>query len=161
MPYSIEVAEAICERIALGETLRSICRSPDMPSYRTVYKWLEQQPEFDARFARARDLGYDMIAMEALEIADTPVMGQVATTKEWGDEIKQEDMLGHRKLQVHTRLQLLAKWSAKYREKSETQITGKDGGPIQLDDATAAARIAALLERASKRKQEEDGLDLV
>lgn len=116
-PYSEErkaqIKDEICQRIANGETLRSICREEGMPIWSAIYKWQEADEDFRVRFARARDLGFDAIAEEALEIANTPCDGQIITSKEWGDEIKTEDMLGHRKLQIETRLKLLAKWSPK------------------------------------------------
>lgn len=128
--YTEEQREAfkdeICQRIAEGITLRSICREEGMPSWRAVYSWLEDDKDFEARFARSRRLGFDAIAEEAYEIANTPHMGQTTTAKEWGDEIKTEDMLGHRKLQIETRLKLLAKWDPKrYGEKVDH--TSSDG----------------------------------
>lgn len=108
-----EIKDEICTRISGGETLRAICREAGKPSWVSIYRWLELDPEFKLRFAHARDLGFDAIAEEALEIANTPCEGQIVTSKEWGDEIKTEDMLGHRKLQIETRLKLLAKWSPK------------------------------------------------
>ena len=45
-----------------------------------------------------------------LEIADTPVEGSRTKTTDKGNEVTTEDMLGHRRLQVETRLKLLAKW---------------------------------------------------
>lgn len=108
-----EIKDEICTRISGGETLRAICRESGKPSWVSVYRWLELDHEFKLRFAHARDLGFDAIAEEALEIANTPCEGQIVTSKEWGAEIKTEDMLGHRKLQIETRLKLLAKWSPK------------------------------------------------
>lgn len=109
----VDLKIEICARIADGEPLRVITRESGMPKWRTVYNWLEEDDEFKARFTRARDIGFDAIAEEALEIANTPCEGQIITSKEWGNEIKTEDMLGHRKLQIETRLKLLAKWSPK------------------------------------------------
>lgn len=40
----------------------------------------------------------------------------------------------------------------KYRETSKLELTGKDGGPVQVDDATAAAKITAILEAAKARR---------
>lgn len=117
--YSPQVAEAIIEWIAAGKPLREFCRQEDTPAWRTVYDWLERNPDFSARFARARDMGADAIAEQALEIADTPLEGVRTEVggKDGPKEIR-EDMLGHRRLQVETRLKLLAKWNPKkYGEK--------------------------------------------
>jgi hypothetical protein len=35
----------ICERIARGESLASICRDPSMPAESTVYRWLKSSRE--------------------------------------------------------------------------------------------------------------------
>lgn len=103
----------ICERISDGEPLRVICREPGMPSWRTVYLWREEDPEFAALIARAREIGFDAIAEDALLIANTPCEGIKYEDGPMGSKQVREDMLGHRKLQIETRLKLLAKWSPK------------------------------------------------
>lgn len=117
--YTQAMDIAICEWIAEGRPLREFCREEGNPAWRTVYGWLEANPDFQARFTRAREIGADAIAAEALAIADTPMEG-VRTEiggKDGPKEVR-EDMLGHRKLQVETRLKLLAKWfPQKYGEK--------------------------------------------
>lgn len=113
MAFNQATADAICERIAEGEPLREICREPGMPAWRTVYDWKTENADFAARFAHAREVGYDAIAEEALTIADTPLEGVETTTDDKGTSEKRGDMLGHRKLQIETRLKLLAKWSPK------------------------------------------------
>lgn len=120
------IKEEICNRIAEGEPLRQICRDLHMPNWRTVYLWIEDDEEFATRFARARELGFDAIAEEALEISNTPVLGE--ETEDDGErvKVKRSDMLGHRKLQVETRLKLLAKWSPKkYGDKQHVELSGK------------------------------------
>lgn len=109
--YSQEVADLICERIANGEPLREICRDEAMPPWRTVYSWQEANPEFSARIAQARELGEEAIAQDCLRIADTPLLGEEVEESANGMKIKRSDMLGHRKLQIETRLKLLAKWN--------------------------------------------------
>lgn len=52
--YSDELARALCERIALDESLASICRDEDMPSVTTVYRWRDEMPAFREAYARAR-----------------------------------------------------------------------------------------------------------
>lgn len=131
-----------------------------MPQWRTVYDWLDVHEEFSAGFARARKLGFDAIAEEAMRIANTPVLGEEVEINEAGQrKVKTGDMLGHRKLQIETRLKLLAKWDPKrYGERLQTELTGADGGPVKVVDETAAAsRAASLLALAQQRKDEAEG----
>jgi hypothetical protein len=105
-----------------------------MPDVRTVYDWQGKDAGFSADIARAREAGFDRIAMDALAIADTPLEGQIITDKPDGREIKRSDMLGHRRLQVETRLKLLSKWDPKrYGEWIATEISGPDGGPVRTE----------------------------
>lgn len=108
-----------------------------MPQWRTVYGWISANGDFAARIARARELGFDAIAEEALEISNTPMVGE--ETEDDGEKVKTKrgDMLGHRKLQVETRLKLLAKWCpAKYGEKRAIDLTVNES----LADRLARAR---------------------
>lgn len=121
-----EIVDSILEQIGEGTPLAEVCRQDGMPRLRTVYDWLERDEPLSALFARARKAGYDMIAVDALRIADTPVDGHIEEYEERevedpADKTKKvrqmvltkrrrEDMLQHRKLQVETRLKLLAKW---------------------------------------------------
>ncbi len=56
-----ELIEAICKRIADGEGLRAICRSDDMPGRQTVLDWLEEDADFRAKYARAREAQGDLM----------------------------------------------------------------------------------------------------
>jgi hypothetical protein len=87
--------------------------------------------------SRARGTwGHDAIAEQALQIADTPQEGVRTERSEDGTKEIREDMLGHRKLQIYTRLQLLAKWNPKkYGDRAALELTGKDGGPIETKSA--------------------------
>ena len=122
--YTPELAKEICERISEGEPLRQICRDEHMPAWRTIYLWMHKDEDLHARIARARDIGYDKMAEECLEIADTMQMGvkETITTDSKGKEFvsrSNEDMLGHRRLQIETRLKLLAKFHpTKYGDKA-------------------------------------------
>lgn len=124
--YTQKIADEICERIAQGEPLRQICRDEGMPGWVTVYEWLKKHDDFAERFARARELGYDAIAEEALEIANTPILGEEYEDDGEKVKVKRSDMLGHRKLQIETRLKLLAKWSPKkYGDKQQVEMSGQ------------------------------------
>jgi hypothetical protein len=52
--YSPPLASAICDRLALGQTLKRICDDGDMPERRTVQRWVDDMPEFCRMYARAR-----------------------------------------------------------------------------------------------------------
>ena len=45
-----EIVEMVLEHVALGGTLRAFCRQKGMPSYRTLYRWLDKDQEFLSRF---------------------------------------------------------------------------------------------------------------
>ena len=52
---------------------------------------------------------------------------------------------------------LKARRPEKYRERANVELTGQGGGPVELDDRSAAARIAALL--ATARARRDDGTE--
>jgi hypothetical protein len=158
--YTPELADEICDRIANGEPLRVICRDDGMPSWRTVYDWRARHPEFFTRIAQARDVGYDAIAEEALEIADTPRIGVRREDSDDGCKEIRDDMLGHRRLQVETRLKLLAKWAPKkYGDKIDV-TTGGDSLNMSAEERQAKLQSLAALAAKRKAEQEDDGSDL-
>lgn len=137
--YNQQVAEAICERIALGESLRSICRDDAMPAQSTVFKWLTQQTAFAEQYTRARETQADAMVDEMLDIADRAVSNEEVQAA---------------RLRIDAR-----KWVAvklrpkKYGERVMTELTGRDGGPIQTEDVgdtEAARRIAFTLAKATQ-----------
>lgn len=68
--FSQDIADAICERLADGESLRKICLADDMPGKATVFRWLASDPVFQDQYARAREAQADAFADEILDIAD-------------------------------------------------------------------------------------------
>lgn len=135
--FTQAIADEIAERIAKGEPLAQICRDEHMPGVTTVWQWEKDKPNFSEAIAQARVAGYDQIAADALIIANTPLEGEETTTKaDGGVEVKRGDMLGHRKLQIETRLKLLAKWDPKrYGDKTDLNVTGN----LTLEQLVAAS----------------------
>ena len=118
--YTPEIARRICEQLSDGVPLRQICRENEgFPAWRTVYDWMWRDAELSTAIARARDIGYDALAEECLYISDNIQMGKKkvftsgAKKEEDSVTVTEEDMLGHRKLQIETRLKLLAKFNPK------------------------------------------------
>lgn len=128
--YSPEIADEICQRLSEGEPLRQICRDEHMPAWQKIYEWMMKDEKLSGAIAHARDMGYDAMAEECLIIADTPQLGQAQVMDDKGSRITIEDMLGHRKLQIETRLKLLAKFNPKkYGDK--VQVSGDPENPMQ------------------------------
>jgi len=53
--FTMEAAEAVCDRLAGGEALSAICHDPAMPSLKAIYTWLKRFPEFEAMYLAARE----------------------------------------------------------------------------------------------------------
>lgn len=74
MAFSLEEAakakNAICERIANGESLRAICDDEGMPAKSTVCLWLIEDKAFSDQYARAREAQADALFDDILSIAD-------------------------------------------------------------------------------------------
>lgn len=76
--YHPDIAREIVTRMALGETLRSICgpaRRKGMPGWVTVHKWLYRYPEFRKGFALARWMLSEQLADEVMDIVDGAPFG--------------------------------------------------------------------------------------
>lgn len=52
--FTQEIADEICRRLALDESLASICRDKHMPDVTTVYYWRNSIEQFSQDYARAR-----------------------------------------------------------------------------------------------------------
>lgn len=147
-----ERKQIILDGLSKGTPLTVICRDLEIADS-TVRDWMANDETFSRDIAHARILGFDAIAMEALRIADTPLEGIEHTDTPDGPRIKRADMLGHRKLQVETRLKLLAKWDPKrYGDMMRQEISGPDGAPIAQTNVSLSpeqeSNLAALVELA-------------
>jgi hypothetical protein len=69
--YSPEVADLICERIAVdGLALRQICQHKTMPARSTLFVWLRRHPEFAREYKFAKWLQIQWMADEMVDIAN-------------------------------------------------------------------------------------------
>jgi len=134
--YTEDMAIEICARLASGESLVRMCKADDMPSVSTVYRWIQAHVEFRDNYTRAREDQADTLADEILDIANTPVVGVKTKTNEKGEvETTEGDMIEHRRLQVDARKWIAAKLKPKkYGDKQQTEVTGADGGPLQITE---------------------------
>lgn len=72
--YSAEAAEEVLRRLAEGQTLREIARVKGMPAPSSVIRWSLGEypplPDFPERYARARAIGWEIMAEDLLDISD-------------------------------------------------------------------------------------------
>lgn len=122
--YTPEIATVICERLADGESLRSICRPARMPAERTVRRWaLSNQDGFAAQYARAREIGYHCMAEEVISIADDGSNDTVVD--ENGNRRTNFDVVQRSRLRVDARRWFLSKCLPKiYGDKSQIEHSG-------------------------------------
>lgn len=67
--FKQETADEICAELAVGRSLRDICRKSG-PDISTVMRWLAAHEPFREQYARAKTAGADALAEEILDIAD-------------------------------------------------------------------------------------------
>jgi hypothetical protein len=115
--YSPEIAAKICDRMAMGESLRSICRAEGMPAEVTVRGWaIEDREGFSSQYAMAAQIRMDCLADEILEIADN----------ESGDPARD-------RLRLDVRKWLMSKIAPKrFGDKLDLTHASPDGGAVQF-----------------------------
>jgi hypothetical protein len=68
--YSEDLADNICLKLSLGQSLRSICFEDGMPAQSQVYLWLLKYPDFQEKYIRAREEQAETHADEIVDISD-------------------------------------------------------------------------------------------
>lgn len=134
--FSQETADAICERLAEGESLRAICEADDMPSRETVRRWLRENEPFCAQYARAREEQADHFAEEIVVIADEdPVtVFEKAGRGDDAPDIERVDSaaVAHQRLRIDARKWFASKLAPKkYGDKLE--LAGDKDRPLAFE----------------------------
>lgn len=101
-----------------------------MPGLTTVYMWQNTREPFSEAIARAREAGYDHIAVDALSILDETPERVVTLTGDDRSESRIDSASVQRaKNRFEGRLKLLAKWDAKrYGDKLDLTSGGEKLG---------------------------------
>lgn len=68
--FTPELGDRICEEIADGRSLRSICLDEAMPGKSTVFRWLRLDETFRDQYTRAREAQADALFDDIIDIAD-------------------------------------------------------------------------------------------
>jgi hypothetical protein len=102
--YNSALADEICKRLSVGETLRKMVLDEHMPDASQVYRWLDSNEEFRNQYAQARvrqadyyaemiidesfgahDASIGRLRMDALKWASSKI-----APKKYGDKIELE-----------------------------------------------------------------------
>jgi hypothetical protein len=131
MTYTAGEREAAIRRavdgLRKGTPLTVICSEAGMPCDDTIRDWAQQDETVGRDIARARDAGFDILAMEAQAIQDEPPATMMT---EYGSRIDPAGV-AHQKNRFEAKLKLLSKWDPK-RYGELIKHAGADGGPMTL-----------------------------
>lgn len=112
-----EIFSAICILVASGIPLRQVCRREGMPSRTALVKFMQDdtdpllQRDRLARYARARTIGFDDLAEEALEIADDGSNDYMERERDGSTEVVLDrEHIQRSKLRFDARMKLLSVW---------------------------------------------------
>jgi hypothetical protein len=144
------VTAHVCAGLKAGRSLDDICRDANMPHASTFLDWVEEDPQgMGQDYARAREIGYSLLADQILAISDKTHEwvtvqeldpdGRPMFDDQGQPRLKQvlmplsADVIAHKRVQIDTRKWMLSKMLPKvYGDKVTQEHTGAGGGPIAI-----------------------------
>ncbi len=133
--YSEAIVDAVCERIASGDSLREICDEAGMPSKASFYFWLDDPTKTGLldKYARARQRQADHWAQAILDVAHDA-------------RLKDPNELAHARVKIDA-----YKWTA-------SKLKPKSYGDRVISDVTATVDVTGTVSPAESLK---DYLDAI
>lgn len=136
--YTQDLADKICHELALGKSMRTVCKPDDMPDMSTVFRWIRTNEEFCKQYARAKEESADALFEETIDIADDSTndymerqIGETTVT------VVNQENIQRSRLRVDTRKWMMSKMKPKkYGEKMDVTSDGKaiKGNTIVFSD---------------------------
>ena len=125
--YTQELADKVCQKIAEGYSMRTVCAPDGMPCISTLFKWIREKPEFAQQYARATEERTEAMSEDILDIADdgsNDLMTIQKGSKEY--EVENKEVTNRSRLRVDTRKWLMSKMKPKkYGDKLDVMSDGK------------------------------------
>ena len=115
--YTQAIADAICERLAAGVSLKAIGRMPSLPATSTIDRWRDADPAFDSRCARAIERGIDSDVDEMKEIEAKTLKGEI-------------DPTASRAVLSSMQWRASKRFPKKYGERIQQELTGPAGSAL-------------------------------
>lgn len=128
MAFNQVAADAVCALLEEGKSLRAACKELELtPSH--ILQWSKDNKDFAEQYARAREVGYKLLADEIIDIADEKEV-QVRYDGEDTTLDLSPTAIARNRLRVDTRKWMLSKMLPKiYGDKLE--LTGDKENPLQ------------------------------
>lgn len=144
-----EIEKTILEALSVGTTLVQVCRQVGLHPT-TWNDWCAADAALGVAHRAARDKGADALAEQCLDIIDEQ---PPEITSEGGGTRIDSGHVAWQRARVDTRLKLLACWNpARYGNRTTTELTGANGGPVEVASPADVAAVAAAM-RAAKQKE--------
>ena len=148
--YTDDLANDICAQIALGYSLRTICKEESMPCVATIFGWLKTNKEFLDQYVKAKEEQADTLAEEIQDIADQMPMEK---TDGNGNTSFDSAYIQWMRLRVDARKWVAAKLKPrKYGDRVE--LAGDKDNPLKIEAAIEAKGLFdSLLQNMELKKQ--------
>lgn len=130
--YTEEMGNRICDKLTEGISLRKLCASDKYPAASTVFVWLDRNPSFAERYARAREAATEDMLEEIFEIADNPALD-----------------VQDKRVRIDTRKWAMGKLKPKrYGEKQTLDVGNKEGETLKIESNAENAALTLRLAEA-------------
>ncbi len=140
--YTQDLADRLCEQLAEGVSMHRACEPDDMPSKRSVFRWLRTDEEFRHQYENAKAEAADFLAEEMIEIADDGTNDWMEKENKDGStyEVVNSEHIQRSRLRIDARKWIASKLKPKkYGDKTSTEITGADGEALFPTDVNVHA----------------------
>lgn len=131
--YTKKLGDNMCFRLASGESLNSICRDEKMPHKVTVMRWLLSESDvykdFRNQYAFARQIQYELMADELMDIADDGTNDWMEKFDRDGEKIGwilNGEHVQRSKLRTETRKWFMSKCLPKFKDKPDQNDASAD-----------------------------------
>ena len=125
--YNKELDMEICERLASGQSLNAICRDDHIPNRSNIMRWIlatdnEVYDDFRVNYALAREMQYQNMADDILDIADDGTNDWIESNNpDNGGYRANGESIGRSRLRVDTRKWFMSKVLPKFKDKPEEE----------------------------------------
>jgi hypothetical protein len=146
--YTPEIGDRICLGLMEGLSMPEVLKAPGMPGKSTVYGWLQTNPEFKAKYREAREAQMYGLADDLMDIANDGRNDWMERNGKDGTPgyVLNGEHVQRSRLRIDTIKFLLAKMLPKeFGDTVKAEISGPNGGPIEVKDTDLARRALLLL----------------